>query len=296
MIKIIRSGGNLNNFNNLIVTMYIVYMTTCAQNNKIYIGVHKTESDEYFDGYLGCGVNIYNKHTYKKPKTPFQCAVMEFGFKSFKRQTIAKFDTREEAYKLEKELVTREFVQDPMTYNMMVGGTGGYEYRKGSSWFSNNVYLYDLEGNFVQEFTSVTDTCKFIEEKIGKFVNISHVSRAAKTGYQFHGYQVSFIKLPYMKKFKKKQYEGPRIGNVINHKFENHPIGRFDVISGEILEIFSCLTECRKAGYENAKKVISGERKKCKGFYFRYLTENEISKYNINVDLSYKELHNKLNK
>lgn len=272
--------------------MYIVYMTTCTMNNRIYIGVHKTESDEYFDGYLGCGINIYNKHSYSKPKTPFQCAVMEFGFKAFKRQTLARFDNREDAYKLEKELVTKEFVQDPMTYNMMIGGTGGYEKRQ-SNWYANNIYLYNLEGEFVQEFTRATDVCKFVEEKIGKFVNISHISRAAKTGYQFHGYQVSFIKLPYMKKFKKKQYEGPRIGNIINHEFEKKPIGRFDSKTNELLETFSCLTECRKAGYDNAKKVIIGERQKCKGFSFRYLTPEEIEQYNINTVTSYKELHSK---
>ena len=37
---------------------YIVYQTTCKVNNKIYIGVHETLTDE-FDGYLGCGVDIY---------------------------------------------------------------------------------------------------------------------------------------------------------------------------------------------------------------------------------------------
>nr|DAR62378.1 MAG TPA: GIY-YIG nuclease superfamily protein [Bacteriophage sp.] len=36
---------------------FIVYCTTCTVNNKIYIGVHKTNK-ETFDGYLGCGVCI----------------------------------------------------------------------------------------------------------------------------------------------------------------------------------------------------------------------------------------------
>ena len=39
---------------------YIVYLTTNLKSlykntPKIYIGVHKTEDPEIFDGYIGCG-------------------------------------------------------------------------------------------------------------------------------------------------------------------------------------------------------------------------------------------------
>lgn len=42
---------------------YIVYLTKNLKSkingtNKIYIGVHKTENPEIFDGYIGCGVYI----------------------------------------------------------------------------------------------------------------------------------------------------------------------------------------------------------------------------------------------
>ena len=36
---------------------YIVYCTTCTANNKIYVGVHRTNPD-VFDGYIGNGVFI----------------------------------------------------------------------------------------------------------------------------------------------------------------------------------------------------------------------------------------------
>ena len=38
---------------------YIVYQTINVVNNKVYIGVHKTETPYIFDGYLGCGGCIF---------------------------------------------------------------------------------------------------------------------------------------------------------------------------------------------------------------------------------------------
>lgn len=45
---------------------YIVYITINTKNNKMYIGVHSTEDPTLFDGYIGCGVNIFAPSTYKK--------------------------------------------------------------------------------------------------------------------------------------------------------------------------------------------------------------------------------------
>jgi hypothetical protein len=87
---------------------YIVYLTINVVNLKIYIGVHKTNTPYEFDGYLGCGVKV--NATLKNPTTPFQYAVKKYGSKNFKRHTLSIFDTKEEAYNLEKQLVTL-FVQ-----------------------------------------------------------------------------------------------------------------------------------------------------------------------------------------
>jgi hypothetical protein len=63
----LRNGINLK-FKTIM--KYIVYQTVNKINNKIYIGVHGTEIDE-FDGYIGNGVSIYRPATYMHPKTPF---------------------------------------------------------------------------------------------------------------------------------------------------------------------------------------------------------------------------------
>ena len=48
---------------------YIVYCTTCTENGKIYIGVHKTENPDIFDGYIGNGIKV--GYFIKNPKTAF---------------------------------------------------------------------------------------------------------------------------------------------------------------------------------------------------------------------------------
>jgi len=47
-------------------------------------------------------------------------------------------------------------------------------------------------------------------------------------------------------------------------------VGRFDD-NGNLLEEYSTMTDCVKAGYKNAKQVALGKREHCKGFVFKYL-------------------------
>jgi len=131
---------------------YIVYQTTNIINNKIYIGIHKTKDPNVFDGYIGCGVYISQPYTYQHAKTAFQHAVKKYGPKNFRRQTIAIFDTIEEASDLEEQIVNEKFLARSDVYNMVLGGLGGY--------FIYNrikVYQYDLNGNFIKEYNSMID-------------------------------------------------------------------------------------------------------------------------------------------
>lgn len=118
---------------------YIVYCTVCTENGKIYIGVHKTENPEIFDGYIGNGIK--KGYCIKNPKTPFQYAVKKYGFSKFKRNILFVFDTEEEAYKKEAELVTYEFIKRKDNYNSCLGGIipeCHYKY----------IYRYKLDGSF----------------------------------------------------------------------------------------------------------------------------------------------------
>lgn len=130
---------------------YVVYCTTNKVNKKIYIGVHKTYTNE-FDGYLGCGVYNNKPYTYQQCKTVFQRAVTKYGPNNFIRETIATFNTEEEAMELEQELVDSQFLEREDVYNMILGGYGNKNMKP-----RIKCYCYDLNGNFIKEYESIRE-------------------------------------------------------------------------------------------------------------------------------------------
>lgn len=89
---------------------HYVYEITNNINQKKYIGKHSTNNLD--DGYMGSGVFIRK-------------AIDKYGLENFTKTIIKKFDTSEEAFKFEAELVTEDVVKDRMYYNMKLGGYGG---------------------------------------------------------------------------------------------------------------------------------------------------------------------------
>lgn len=133
---------------------YIVYQTTNIKNNKIYIGVHKTENPDIFDGYIGCGIKITNPSSYMNPITPLQYAVKKYGTSSFKRSILQIFDTIEEAFNLEKILVNQEFINRKDTYNAKIGGLGGSSY-------STKINQFTLKGEYIKTWNSIIEASEF---------------------------------------------------------------------------------------------------------------------------------------
>lgn len=117
---------------------YIVYLTTNIINGKIYVGVHRTENPDIFDGYLGDGVMTNMPKTYKCCKTAFHCAVTKYGPSNFKRKTLRVFDTMQDALDLEAWIVTRDFIARTDVYNIALGG--GIPPR-----LNKHIYQYNLK-------------------------------------------------------------------------------------------------------------------------------------------------------
>mgnify|MGYP006298970351 CR=1 FL=1 len=92
---------------------YIVYKTTNLINNKIYIGCHITENLE--DEYLGSGIQISK-------------AIKKYGRDNFKREILFLFSSKEEMLLKESEIVDSDFIKRKDTYNLTIGGYGGFYY------------------------------------------------------------------------------------------------------------------------------------------------------------------------
>ena len=88
---------------------HIIYQITNKINNKIYIGAHSTE--DINDDYMGSGVAIKN-------------AQKKYGMEHFVKEILYVFDTREDMYEKEREIVNLEFINRPDTYNAGIGGKG----------------------------------------------------------------------------------------------------------------------------------------------------------------------------
>jgi group I intron endonuclease len=90
---------------------WILYQTTNVCNSKIYVGVHKIKNTSKSRTYLGSGDGL-------------RAAIEKYGRKNFTRVTLAEFSCAEDAYTAEEKMVTEEFIKQPDTYNMKIGGMG----------------------------------------------------------------------------------------------------------------------------------------------------------------------------
>lgn len=100
------------------------YKITNNVNNKFYYGVHNTTDID--DGYMGSGYALKR-------------AIVKYGVENFKKEIIKFFDTEEDAFLYEKEIVNEDLIKDENCYNIQLGG----------KYFSTHgmVIAKDKEGN-----------------------------------------------------------------------------------------------------------------------------------------------------
>lgn len=97
---------------NSVKPRHYCYRVENLLNGKYYIGKRSCFGNPEDDPYMGSGKNIRR-------------AIKHYGLENFKKTVLAEFETEEDAYLCEAELVTKDTLLDPMCYNICLGGIGG---------------------------------------------------------------------------------------------------------------------------------------------------------------------------
>lgn len=225
---------------------YIVYITINQCNGKFYIGVHKTNPD-VFDGYIGCGIyrtsNASKEHAFHK-------AVRKYGYENFKRTTLRIFDTEEEAYEFEKQLVTPTLLKSKTCYNMSVGGKGGVP-----EDLCKRVYKFSLKGEYLTSYKSVLEAALSIGIENTESVKHAIKNNCSKRVNSAYGYFWS-----YTKKFE-------------SIKKNLQPVAQY-TLTGKFLRYYDSISEaCFNLGVSTISQAIK-EQCSCGGYYWRYYNGN----------------------
>lgn len=142
-------------------TYYLIYKVTNNINGKFYIGTHKTKNIN--DDYMGSGKYLNR-------------AKIKYGLENFTKEILFIFDTPEEMYSKEKEIVSEDFLATENTYNLKIGGFGGWDFTN-----KNKINLYGNNGKpgFGGENLSSIHSRNYSEEKLLEIKNKIRTTKAA---------------------------------------------------------------------------------------------------------------------
>ena len=253
---------------------YIVYKTTNLINGKIYVGIHKTDLNKN-QTYIGCGVS--KKDLKKKVSKGLPSAIHKYGYDNFKQEILFTYPYNEDGLKQalnkEAEIVTEEFIKRSDTYNLVPGGIygGGYINRKKIAQYDGDnsnidsvqtkeksIYQFDLQGNLLKRYKSISEAATQFENKIAAKSAISQTCLGKHA--QAYGYYWSF----------KNKFES---------KKNNHlsSVAKYND-NGEFLESYNSIKEAADSNNiktpANIIAAIRGSQKRCGGFRWRYFYGN----------------------
>ena len=132
------------------------YKITNHINNHFYYGVHCTNNLN--DGYMGSGYRLH-------------LAYNKYGIENFSKEILKFFDTMEDAFNYEAEIVNENLITDNNCYNIQCGGKTFnnnnnvvvVKYKNGNEYFWVNKNEY--QNNKILYNTTWSGRCHTEEEK-----------------------------------------------------------------------------------------------------------------------------------
>ena len=238
---------------------YIVYITINLCNGKFYIGVHRTNPDN-FDGYIGCGIFRASQAT---KDYVLHKAVKKYGYENFKRTIIKTFPDTEEgkkqAYELEAILVNPTLLKSKSVYNTAIGGKESY-----TEDLCKTVYMYDLNGNYLRSFKSARDAASYIQPDNQDSARVSIKNKCLGLSNSSFGYFWS-----YSKKF---TYNNNCIREIAQY-----------TLNGKFLRTFKSITEAEVALSLNSIHQAIVNKGSSGGFQWRYYENDQDIPTLVNV-------------
>lgn len=130
--------------------IFYVYKIINLLNNKYYYGAHSTCNID--DDYMGSSVSL------KKD-------IRNFGIENFKKEILEYFNSAEEMYKSEGEIITEEMIIDENCYNKAPGGK--YSCFSNELWQKHNNPIY--REDFVNPWSRPNVNKKMKENEAGVY-------------------------------------------------------------------------------------------------------------------------------
>lgn len=227
---------------------YKIYMHKNKVNEKVYIGQTKQSLKSRWEngyGYREC------------PK--FWNAIQKYGWDNFEHILIEDNLTLEEANKKEQYYI-QKYDSVNNGYNISIGGGSHYG-------LGRNIYQYDLNGNYVKEWFSISDIAK--EFDVNDASNIySCISNKINSCF---GYQWSYIK--------KEKIDSIKSKSEIISALKRKPVYQYDRC-GNFIKKYDYLELVDEYGFshKNVSECCNGKRTSSGNYQWRYEKYNNIGK------------------
>ena len=217
---------------------HYLYKTTNKLNNMIYVGIHSTLNLN--DNYLGSGKAL-------------TADINEYGQENFEKEILSFYNNRMEVAKAEFNVVNENFVNDPMTYNLTIGG------EVQDRWKDNSYieYISEMSRKTAKEQWANPE----IREKMIKSINTEEArkkkSKGNKAAWQRKDYREN------LSQKRKEMWQDPEIREkLMNNLFSEENRRHLGELASERFKGKSLSEEHRKKiGDANRGKEITPEQR-----------------------------------